>query len=176
MSAMETIKSASLDGLNLAITPEGQLHYSGDADVVNRWLPVLRQNKTEILVALASFNKLASEADNGKADIFSRWWRFHYADRHPKEACYCPPVTRAVALAGESGAINAEPFEPIPHCPDEPLNERDEATVRMWLADIDETDEDIINAVLNQCQTDEDVREAFLQLAKDCNDRRRWSS
>jgi hypothetical protein len=176
MSPVKIIEAAFLDGLNLAITPEGQLHYSGDVNVVERWLPVLREKKTEILVALASFNKLASEADNGKADIFSRWWRFHYADRHPKEACYCPPVTRAEALAGEPGAINGESFEPIPRPPDESLSETDEATVRTWLADIDEMDEDIINAVLNQCQTDENAREAFLQLAKDCNDRRRWSS
>jgi hypothetical protein len=52
-------------------------------------------------------------------------------------------------LAGEPGAINAESFEPPPRQPDEPLSETDEATVRMWLADIGETDEDVINAVLN---------------------------
>jgi hypothetical protein len=173
---MEIIKSASFDGLHLAITPEGQLHYSGQEDVVAHWLPAIRENKTGILVELARFNKLASEADNGKVDISSRWWRFHYANRHAKEACYCPPVTRAEALAGEPGAINAESFEPTPRRPDEPLSETDEATVRKWLTDIDETDEDIINAVLNQCQTDEDAREAFLQLAEDRDDMRRWSS
>jgi hypothetical protein len=176
MNPVKIIESAFLDGLNLAITPEGQLHYSGHKEVVARWLPAIRENKTGILAELARFNKPASEVANVKTDILSRWWRFHYADRRPKDAFYCPPVTRAEALAGEPGAINAESFEPTPRQPDEPLSETDKATIRKWLADIDETDEDIINAVLNQCQTDEEAREAFLQLAEDRDDMRRWSS
>jgi hypothetical protein len=173
MSPAKIIEAAFLDGLNLAITPEGQLHYSGDVNVVERWLPVLREKKTEILVALASFNKLASEADNGKAAISSRWWRFHYADRHPKEACYCPPASKVYALAGEPDAITAEAFESVLREPGEPLNEKDEALVRAWLADIGEDDEGVTLA-LEKCRTDQDAREGFLQMAKQWYENLPW--
>jgi hypothetical protein len=165
MSPVKIIESAFLDGLNLAITPKGQLHYSGDAGVVNRWLPLLRENKTEILVALARVDRSALGEAQENTNFTSCWWRFTYTDGDRKEACYCPPVTRAEALAGEPGAINAESFEPTPRQPDEPLSETDEATVWMWLADIGEDDEGISMA-LGQCRTNQDAREGFLRLAK----------
>ena len=166
MSAAEIIESAFLDGMSLAITAEGQLHYSGQEEVVARWLQALRENKTGILVELARFNKPATKADNGNADISSRWWRFHYTDREPKEASYSPAATHAHALAGEPDAITAEAFEPIRQLPDKPLSEEDEASVRALLAGIGEADEGMITVALEQCRTGQDARDAFLQLAK----------
>lgn len=95
----------------------------------------------------------------------SRWWLFHYADRHPKEACYYPAATRDHALAGEPDAITAEAFEPVLREPDEPLSEKDEAVIRSLLADTGEDDEGIAVA-LELCRTDQDARDAFLRLAK----------
>ena len=43
MSAADMIISAFLDGMRLAITAEGRLHYSGTAEVVTRWLPEIRE-------------------------------------------------------------------------------------------------------------------------------------
>jgi hypothetical protein len=107
--------------------------------------------------------------DNGKAlnlaPAASCWWRFHYADRHSKEACYCPPASQDHALAGEPDAITAEAFEPVLQEPDEPLSEKDKAVIRSLLADIGEDDEGIALA-LEKCRTNQDARDAFLKLAK----------
>lgn len=95
----------------------------------------------------------------------SHWWLFHYADRHPKEACYYPAATRDHVLAGEPDAITAEAFEPALRKPDEPLSEKDETVIRSLLADIGEDDEGIALA-LERCRTDQGAREGFLRLAE----------
>ncbi|SCY42382.1 hypothetical protein SAMN05216420_10635 [Nitrosospira sp. Nl5] len=96
--------------------------------------------------------------------IAYHWWRFHYSNREPKEASYWPPVNEAEALVGEPDAISAEPFEPVRRQPDEPLTEKDEALIRVWLARINETDDETIQAVLDQCRGDADARASFIRL------------
>lgn len=59
MSAVEIIESAVLDGVRLALTTEGRLHYSGDADVIAQWLPVIRENKSDIVIELHSERRRA---------------------------------------------------------------------------------------------------------------------
>jgi hypothetical protein len=106
----------------------------------------------------------------------SPWWRFHYINCDPKEVMYSPPVNHAEALSGEPDAISAEPFVPALEKPDEPLSMEEEAEIRGWLASIGETDEGMIAAVLEQCNTDAEARRAFHQRAADSNDKMRWSS
>lgn len=166
MSAAEIIESALLEGMSLAITPEGRLHYSGQEEVVTRWLPTLRENKTGILAELARFNMPAPEAHYGMAEIFSRWWRFRYLDGMLKEASYCPPATQAEALIGEPDAITAEAFEPRVLQPNAPLEEIDEAAILAWLGRIGETDEDTILDVLNSCRNNVKARESFIREAQ----------
>ena len=129
---------------------------------------------TTPLATLATL-ALASTADErvfnlgktgaGDAATTYYWWRFHYADDHSKEASYCPPVTHAEALAGEPDAITAQPFKPLPRQPKEPLSEKDEASIRVWLTRINETDDEIA-AVLHQCRCDEGARTSFISLAQ----------
>ena len=166
MSAAEIIESAFLEGMSLAITPEGQLHYSGQEKVVARWLPTIRENKTGILAELARCNMPASEADNGDADISFRWWRFRYLNGMLKEASYCPPATQAEALLGEPDAITAEAFEPRVTQPNTSLEEKDEAAILAWLGRIGETDRDTILDVLNSCRTNAEARESFIREAQ----------
>ena len=97
----------------------------------------------------------------------SHWWRFHYANREPKEASYWPMVNEAEALEGEPDAISAEPFEPIPRQPDEPLSEDEEIKIREWLTYIGETDEAMITVALEQCRTDVEARDAFLRMTRE---------
>lgn len=52
MNAAQIIQSCDFDGVRLAITPEGGLHYSGDPETVREWLPILRANKAAILEEL----------------------------------------------------------------------------------------------------------------------------
>ena len=52
MNAAQIIQSCDFDGVRLALTPEGELHYLGSAAMVAEWLPILRANKTAILEEL----------------------------------------------------------------------------------------------------------------------------
>jgi hypothetical protein len=94
------------------------------------------------------------------------WWQFHYADGGLKYASYCSPTTHDEALAGEPDAMSAEPFEPILRPPAEPLTEKEEGLVRTLLDAIGEEDEVVIARALEQCRTDQDAKDAFLEIAK----------
>lgn len=59
MDADQLIQSAGFDGVRLALTPEGKLHYSGDSTVVAEWLPILREHKAEIVEELHRARRLA---------------------------------------------------------------------------------------------------------------------
>lgn len=167
MSAADIIISAFLDGMHLAITAEGRLHYSGSTDTVVRWLPAIREMKTEIHAELERVHKRAVEVNSANVDVSSRWWRIHYPDGTLKEASYCPPATRAEVMGGESDALTAEPFAPFPRQPNTPLPKKDEAAVLAWLRRIGETDEAAILDVLKSCHTDADARGYFIRLAQE---------
>lgn len=96
----------------------------------------------------------------------SQWWRFHHAQGDSKEASYSPAATRAEAMAGEPDAIKAEPFEPLLRQPHAPLSQEEETVLLDWLGRINETDEVLINAMLHQCQTDQDARDFFIGFAE----------
>ncbi|HVW64734.1 MAG TPA: hypothetical protein VHB01_06935 [Nitrosospira sp.] len=114
--------------------------------------------------------KINAGAESQKQDVNkevkSRWWRFYYTNRDYKEVSYCPEVTRAKALASEREAIGAEAFEYIPHRPVTSLSQSEGDLIQDWLEHINETDEATIATVLEQCQTDQDARVAFLRTAK----------
>jgi hypothetical protein len=49
MNASELINAADFDGVRLALTADGGLHYSGNPEMVKEWLPILREHKAEIV-------------------------------------------------------------------------------------------------------------------------------
>jgi len=53
MTPAAIIKEAMADGVNLSLTPSGTIKAIGEAVAVNRWLPLLREHKPEILAVLA---------------------------------------------------------------------------------------------------------------------------
>ncbi len=55
------IERITMDGIRLSVEPPDWLVYSGPREAVDRWLPVLRQRKAEILKALR-------EAENDAGD------------------------------------------------------------------------------------------------------------
>ena len=162
MTPAAIIKEAMADGVNLALSPAGTIKAAGEGSAVNRWLPLIREEKAGILVALQQAVTPAPKVGTGDTATASRWWLIHDPDREPLEvACY-PPATHAEILAGRPDAIAAEPFEPILRRPTAPLAADDETAIREWLADIEETDPTIIADVLNQCRTDSDARGYFV--------------
>jgi hypothetical protein len=122
-----------------------------------------------VAVAIPADSIPATPVKAGTSDTTSafQWWRFHYSNREPKEASYCPTVNEAEALEGEPDAIYAEAFEPARRQPDGLLSENEEIEVREWLTYIGESDEAMIAVALKQCRTDADARDAFLQMARE---------
>ncbi len=52
MTPAAIIKKAMADGVNLALSPAGTIKATGEGAAVNRWLPMIREHKPGIVVAL----------------------------------------------------------------------------------------------------------------------------
>lgn len=100
--------------------------------------------------------------DAGSIATGSRWWLIHYPDRDPAEVACCPDVTLDEILKRHPEAVAAEPFTPTIQAPSAPLSAKEDAAIRAWLAQIEETDPATIAEVIGQCQQDADARRYFL--------------
>jgi hypothetical protein len=174
MTPETIIEEATVDGVQLKLSPSGRIKILGKPSAIEKWRPVIVEQKAELLTLLKPLTCSDRKVECDKQEGISRWWRFVYPNREPKEVSFFPPVTRAEALAGEVHAISAEPFEPSQRRPANLLSIEDEELILQWLSDIDETDEEIIEGVLKRCQTDEDARNGYLRDAKNSNENRRW--
>jgi hypothetical protein len=54
------IEQITADGVRLALSAGGKIKASGDQGAVNRWLPIIRENKPGIVAALAQDDWLAA--------------------------------------------------------------------------------------------------------------------
>ena len=52
MSALQVLEEAAADGVELSVTPSGTVKARGSQDAVKRWVPILREHKSELLAAL----------------------------------------------------------------------------------------------------------------------------
>ena len=80
MTPVEIIEQATVEGVTLALTLAGTLTATGDQSAVDRWLPVIRDNKPSILcelqrerrrakvLALLGGKRFALFVDNDKTD------------------------------------------------------------------------------------------------------------
>jgi hypothetical protein len=57
MTPAAIIQKVNEDGVTLTATPSGSIKASGDSVAVSRWLPIIRQNKPNILAALQDAEK-----------------------------------------------------------------------------------------------------------------------
>jgi hypothetical protein len=97
MSASAIIKEAISDGVNLALTERGTIKLSGEKSALQRWTPIIKMHKPEIMVAL-------------QPATASCWWLIHYPDGAPIETWTGPPATWAEILERHPDAVAAEPF------------------------------------------------------------------
>ena len=58
MNAVATLHAANSDGLLLSISPAGKLKAMGDAPVVERWAPLIRAQKDELIDLLRKWERL----------------------------------------------------------------------------------------------------------------------
>lgn len=56
MTPATIIQQAQADGVKLALSPSGTIKAVGNGEAVNRWLPVIRQHKAELLDELRAAN------------------------------------------------------------------------------------------------------------------------
>lgn len=56
MNPSTIIRKAEADGVKLALSPSGTIKAVGNGEAVNRWLPVIRQHKAELLDELRAAN------------------------------------------------------------------------------------------------------------------------
>ena len=56
MTPATIIQQATADGVNLALSRAGTIKAAGSSDAVNRWLPVIREHKAELLAELKATN------------------------------------------------------------------------------------------------------------------------
>lgn len=96
MTPAAIIRAAAADGVNLALSPAGTIKATGEQAAINRWLPIIRENKPGILAALR--------------EPRSRGWLVKCADRSMVEVYILPEPTPADVLRDYPGAIAAEPI------------------------------------------------------------------
>ena len=61
MTPAAIIQQAQADGVTLALSPVGTIKAAGNGEAVNRWLPVIREHKAELLAELRAANDTAYE-------------------------------------------------------------------------------------------------------------------
>ena len=157
MTPESIIREAQKEGVKLALAPAGtNIQVTSDGATVNRWLPVIRERKAEIMKAL-------NHADSNSATA-SRWWLIHYPNRDPLEVATCPPASLAEIMQVFPGS-NARPCQRAPAVPAPAMTASEEAIVLHWLHAIGEQDAETIAEVLHGCQRDAKIRQYFVHQA-----------
>jgi hypothetical protein len=60
MTPQAIIEQVNADGVRLALSASGGIKASGDQGAVNRWLPIIRENKADIVAVLVQGDWLAA--------------------------------------------------------------------------------------------------------------------
>jgi hypothetical protein len=104
MSPAEIIEKAAADGVDLSLSPAGNVNAAGDQSAVSRWLPTIREHKPAIISALMQ-----------AANEVSSWrWLLHYPKGDPVEASCSPVATRKEVLRMFPGTVAVEPISDLP--------------------------------------------------------------
>jgi hypothetical protein len=80
MDAQTLLQRVAADGVTISATPAGEVKVRGGSDALNRWRPVLRERKPEILAALVA------------RDGVGRHWVVRFAGREPLEVIFSQPL------------------------------------------------------------------------------------
>ena len=62
MTPAAIIQRAQADGVTLVLSPSGTIKAAGDREAVNRWLPIIREHKSEIVNELRAASDSAYDA------------------------------------------------------------------------------------------------------------------
>jgi hypothetical protein len=81
MNAAEILERAKSEGVTLGLSDAGGIHYKGDQSAVARWLPVIRENKAELLAVLTRTPEPAQGADCMRCNNLTMRAEFHDGTR-----------------------------------------------------------------------------------------------
>jgi hypothetical protein len=147
MSPATLIREAQSDGVMLSLSLAGNIKASGDRAAVDRWLPMIRDRKAEIIDALK-----ISAPDTASA---SRWWVIHYPDRDPLELAFYPEATYAEILEWHPDALRIEPGRRDQSGDSDP--QADSVSLK-WAELVGEDDPVAIRALVRAVRFDPDAR------------------
>lgn len=160
------IQATANDGLYLGRSPSGTIKAAGNGAAMDRWLPVIKEKKAEVLAVLAQGAGTAVGGNGVNGGVSYCWWQLRYADSAPREIAYCPPASHAEVMASEPDAVSVMPYKPHRRRTDSPFSNAHETLILQWLEEIGESDTDTIKDLLKRCRTDADAREYFLSFAE----------
>jgi hypothetical protein len=100
MTPATIIQTAKKEGLELSLSQNGNIKAAGDTETINRWLPIIRAHKSNIipLLALQPLTMTEAEAQTVRA------WLTHINETDPAEVervinlCQNDPITRGDVL------------------------------------------------------------------------------
>lgn len=78
MNPSVIIKEAQADGVRLTVSPIGTIKATGDGATIRRWLPAIRERKSEIVEALGAVAKPPALTAEGETAI--RAWLAHIGE------------------------------------------------------------------------------------------------
>jgi hypothetical protein len=147
MSPATLIREAQSDGVMLSLSLAGTIKARGDRAAVDRWLPMIRDRKVEIIDALK-----ISAPNTASA---TRWWLIHYPDREPLELAFYPEATYAEILKWHPDALRIEPLRSDQSDDSDP--QTDSVSLK-WAELVGEDDPVAIGALVRTVRFDPDAR------------------
>ncbi|MCL1860317.1 MAG: hypothetical protein FWG52_02105 [Proteobacteria bacterium] len=130
------------DGVHVRLTASGTIKLSGRGDALERWAPVVKANKTELVRQLS----------------LSCWWRVRFADGGGLDVFTPSGDTQEGILRGYPAAVSAEPFEPKITTPSAPMSASEREAILAWLYSIGERAKEVIDEVLAVCDRSASAR------------------
>jgi hypothetical protein len=100
---------------------------------------------------------------NPEADAFRRWL-VRSPDGETLDLTYCPPATRDEVLGWHPGALTAQPYQPTPRAPEQPVSNAEGARLRAWLQGW-EDDPGTRAEIWDKCHRDADALAYWLRRA-----------
>jgi len=154
MNVTSLIRKAESAGLSLSLSPTESVVVKGPKLVLQAWRTRLKDHKDSIRAKLLK----TREFNDGP----HRWWRIHQIDQPPTALCCHPEKTLQEIRCLYPNASRIEQCEPQAINPSRTLSNDEEMAIRLWLEQIEETDQDTIDHLLQQANIDQEAREFYL--------------
>lgn len=136
----------------------GSIKATGNRATVNRWLPMIRENKAEIIELLQG-----GDTDKSAASL---QWLFHFADRNDFPVTFVPAVNHETAPGYYPTAIAAEPA-PIRPQRKPTKAEADEITALVQAIYASDTDADRAEALATALTDPDGALLCYREIAKE---------